>query len=167
MGRGADPQLEQPRLDRRAAAGRRQDRALDRRQAERGDRHRFHLGEPVQAAGRRRAASPDRKTLLSESGNFHTDLHIASGVADLLGLTLDVAPRAEVEARIGADTNLLLLTHVHYKTAERFDMARITAKAREAGAIDGLGPQPQRRRGAASSQSTPAPSSRSAAATNI
>ena len=76
----------------------------------------------------------DRKTLLSEAGNFHTDLHIASGVADLLGLTLDIAPRAEVEARIGPDTALLLLTHVHYKTAERFDMARVTAKAREAGA---------------------------------
>jgi kynureninase len=76
----------------------------------------------------------ERKTLLSESGNFHTDLHIASGVADLLGLSLDVAPRAQVEDRIGADTNLLLLTHVHYKTAERFDIARITAKARAAGA---------------------------------
>ena len=33
MGRRADPQLEQPRLDRRAAARRRQDRAADRRQA--------------------------------------------------------------------------------------------------------------------------------------
>jgi kynureninase len=75
----------------------------------------------------------DRKTLLSESGNFHTDLYIASGAADLLGLNLDIAPRAEIEDRIGADTNVLLLTHVHYKTAERFDMARITAKAREAG----------------------------------
>jgi kynureninase len=77
----------------------------------------------------------DRKTLLSESGNFHTDLYIAGGAADLMGLTLDIAPRAEIEGRIGADTNLLLLTHVHYKTAERFDMARITAKAREAGAM--------------------------------
>jgi kynureninase len=77
----------------------------------------------------------DRKVLLSEAGNFHTDLHIASGAADLLGLTLDIAPRAEVEARIGADTNLLLLTHVHYKTAERFDMARITARAKAAGAM--------------------------------
>jgi kynureninase len=76
----------------------------------------------------------ERKVLLSEAGNFHTDLHIASGVADLLGLTLDVAPRAEIESRIGADTNLLLLTHVHYKSAERFDMARVTAKARDAGA---------------------------------
>ena len=75
-----------------------------------------------------------RKVLLSESGNFHTDLHIAAGVADLMGLTLDIAPRAQIERRIGADTNLLLLTHVHYKTAERFDMAAVTARAREAGA---------------------------------
>ena len=76
----------------------------------------------------------DRKTLLSESGNFHTDLYIASGVAELMGLTLDINPRAEIEERIGADTAMLLLTHVHYKTAERFDMARITARARDAGA---------------------------------
>lgn len=75
-----------------------------------------------------------RSTLLSESGNFHTDLHIASGVADLTGLTLDIAPRAKVESRIGADTNLVLLTHVHYKTAERFDMAAVTARTRKAGA---------------------------------
>ena len=77
----------------------------------------------------------NRKVLLSESGNFHTDLHIASGVAELLGLTLDIAPRAEVETRIGPETGLLLLTHVHYKTAERFDMAEVTRRAREAGAL--------------------------------
>ena len=75
----------------------------------------------------------DRKVLLSESGNFHTDLHIAAGVADLLGLKLDIAPRRDVERRIGADTNLLLLTHVHYKTAETFDMAAVTARAKQAG----------------------------------
>ncbi len=76
----------------------------------------------------------ERKILLSESGNFHTDLYMAGAVADLMGLTLDIAPRAQVEARIGDDTNLLLLTHVHYKTAERFDMARVTARAKAAGA---------------------------------
>ncbi|WP_114953367.1 kynureninase [Sphingosinicella terrae] len=77
----------------------------------------------------------DRPALLSEAGNFHTDLHIASGVADLMGLRLDIAPRQEVESRIGADTNLLLLTHVHYKTSERFDMAGVTRRARAAGAL--------------------------------
>lgn len=75
-----------------------------------------------------------RPTLLSEAGNFHTDLHVAAGVADVLGLRLEVAPREEIEARVGADTNLLLLTHVHYKTAERFDMAAVTERARAAGA---------------------------------
>ena len=76
----------------------------------------------------------ERPALLSEAGNFHTDLHIASGAAELLGLRLELAPRREVEARIGEDTNLLLLTHVHYKTAERFDMAAVTDRARSAGA---------------------------------
>ncbi len=76
----------------------------------------------------------DRRTILSESGNFHTDLHIAAGMAELTGMTLDIAPRGEIERRIGADTNLLLLTHVHYKTAERFDMAALTALAKSAGA---------------------------------
>jgi len=78
--------------------------------------------------------APDRKTLLSEAGNFHTDLHIAGGAAELLGLSLEVADRDAVERRIGADTNLLLLTHVHYKTGARFDMAALTATATAAGA---------------------------------
>jgi kynureninase len=76
-----------------------------------------------------------RPSLLTEAGNFHTDLHIASGAAELAGLRLDIAPRAEIEARIGAETNLLLLTHVHYKSADRFDMAEMTARAKAAGAI--------------------------------
>ncbi|HYJ30549.1 MAG TPA: kynureninase [Allosphingosinicella sp.] len=76
-----------------------------------------------------------RRSLLTEAGNFHTDLHIASGAAELTGLRLDIAGRGEIEARIGADTNLLLLTHVHYKSAERFDMAAVTARAKDAGAI--------------------------------
>jgi len=80
------------------------------------------------------AAFSDRPSLLTEAGNFHTDLHIASGAAVLTGLRLDVAPRAEIEARIGADTNLLLLTHVHYKTADRFDMEAVTARAKAVGA---------------------------------
>jgi kynureninase len=81
------------------------------------------------------AALSDRPSLLTEAGNFHTDLHIAGGAAEITGLTLDVAPRAEIEARIGPDTNLLLLTHVHNKSADRFDMTGITARAKAAGAL--------------------------------
>ena len=82
------------------------------------------------------ALAPERPVLLSEGGNFHTDLHIASGAAELVPhLRLDIAPREEIEARIGADTNLLLLTHVHFKAGYRFDMAAVTARAKEAGAL--------------------------------
>jgi kynureninase len=80
------------------------------------------------------ASLSERKVLLTEAGNFPTDLHIAGGVAELTGLTLEVSPRAEIESRIDTATNLLLLTHVHYKTSERFDMPRLTRRAKEAGA---------------------------------
>jgi kynureninase len=80
--------------------------------------------------------SPHRHELLTESGNFHTDLHIASGAAEQVpGMRLRIEPRGAVEAAIGADTNLLLLTHVHYKSGERFDMAALTARAKAAGAL--------------------------------
>ncbi len=79
--------------------------------------------------------SPDRPVLLSEAGNFHTDLHVASGAAELLGMQLDVVGRDAIPGALGPDTNLLLLTHVHYKAGFRFDMAEVTALARQAGAV--------------------------------
>jgi kynureninase len=81
------------------------------------------------------ALAPERQQILSEAGNFHTDLHIASGAAELAGLHLDVRPREDIEAALGPDTNLLLLTHVHYKAGFRFDMGEVTARAKAAGAL--------------------------------
>jgi kynureninase len=80
------------------------------------------------------ALSPGRKQLLSEAGNFHTDLHIADGAAELAGLRLDIVGRDDLDAAMGAETNLLLLTHVHYKAGFRFGMAEVTARAKSAGA---------------------------------
>jgi kynureninase len=81
------------------------------------------------------ALAPDRRQLLSEAGNFHTDLHIAAGAAELAGLRLDVVEREALDRAIGPETNLLLLTHVHFKAGFRFDMAEVTARARSAGAL--------------------------------
>jgi kynureninase len=78
--------------------------------------------------------SPERPVLLSEAGNFHTDLHVASGAVEAVGMRLEVVSRHAVEEAIGPETGLLLLTHVHYKSGARFDMASVTAKARQAGA---------------------------------
>jgi kynureninase len=74
-----------------------------------------------------------RTVLLTETDNFHTDRYIASGAAELSGLQLRFAARERITGRLDADTNLLLLTHVHYGTAERYDMAAVTRAAHEAG----------------------------------
>jgi kynureninase len=80
------------------------------------------------------ALSSDRHVLLSEAGNFHTDLHVASGaVGAVPNMRLEIRPRHLIEDGIGPETNLLLLTHVHYKSGARFGMADITARAKAAG----------------------------------
>jgi kynureninase len=81
------------------------------------------------------ALAPDRRQLLSEAGNFHTDLHIAAGAADLARLRLDIVERDALDLALGPETNLLLLTHVHFKAGFRFDMAEMTARAKSAGAL--------------------------------
>lgn len=79
---------------------------------------------------------PARNVVVSEAGNFPTDLHIAEGaVAAVAGARLKVVERGALADALGEDTALLLLTHVHYKTAERFDMAAWTKSAHDAGAL--------------------------------
>jgi kynureninase len=83
------------------------------------------------------AAAPGRKTIVSERGNFPTDLYMAEGLAALLGqghrLKL-VDTATEIPAAIDSDTAALMLTHVDYKTGAMHDMAALTAKAHAAGA---------------------------------
>ena len=76
------------------------------------------------------AARPGQgRTILTESGNFPTDLHVAAGIAAQHGLVLDACAREAIVERIGPDVALMVLTHVHYKTGEQFDMAAIQALA--------------------------------------
>lgn len=76
-----------------------------------------------------------RGTLLTEADNFHTDRYITGGAAEITGLALQIVPRERIAESLDADTNLLLLTHVHYGTAERYDMPALTRRARDAGAL--------------------------------
>ncbi len=79
---------------------------------------------------------PSRRVVVSEAGNFPTDLYVVEGaVAAVPGAELRVVERGALADALGDDTALLLLTHVHYKTAERFDMAAWTKRAHEAGAL--------------------------------
>jgi kynureninase len=81
-------------------------------------------------------AQPGRRTILSEPGNFPTDLYIADGVTRLLPerRVRTESPELIIDA-IDEDTAIVLLTHVHYKTARRHDMAAITAAAHAKGAL--------------------------------
>ena len=98
-----------------------------------GDTTSTHLFKAIVAALRH---DPTRRTVVSEAGNFPTDLHIAEGaVACVPGARLRVVERAALAGALDDDTALLLLTHVHYKTAERFDLAAWTARAHAAGAL--------------------------------
>ncbi len=81
---------------------------------------------------------PGRHVILGETGNFPTDMYIASGVAQLMGAELRCVEPNEMEAaiaRIGSDLAVVSLTEVNYKTGRVHDMARITAAAQKAGAL--------------------------------
>jgi kynureninase len=98
-----------------------------------GDTTSTHLFKALVAALR---SNPDRHTVVSEAGNFPTDLHIAEGaVACVPGARLKIVARGNLAAALDEDTAVLLLTHVHYKTSDRFDMAAWTAHAHDAGAL--------------------------------
>ncbi len=81
------------------------------------------------------ADRPGRRTILSEPGNFPTDLYVASGVAEFMGATLKTVQADRIVEAIDADVAVVLLTHVHYKTARKLDMAAISAAAQAAGAL--------------------------------
>lgn len=102
-----------------------------------GDSTSANLYKLLAAALRHQAGvDPARRTILSEAGNFPTDLHIAEGAATTVpGGRLHAVPREAVQAALGPDTAVLLLTHVHYKTAERWDMAALSAAAHDSGAL--------------------------------
>lgn len=98
-----------------------------------GDSTSAHLFKALVAALR---VDPARRVVVSETGNFPTDLHIAEGaVSCVAGATLRAVPRDRLAEAIGEDTAVVLLTQVHYKTAERFDLAAWTARAHRAGAL--------------------------------
>lgn len=78
---------------------------------------------------------PGRKIVLSESGNFPTDIYMIEGLERQGLATRRLAARERLMEALGDDVALLLLTHAHYKTGELHDMAQLTAAAQEAGAL--------------------------------
>jgi kynureninase len=80
-------------------------------------------------------ARPARRTLLTERSNFPTDLYVASGLADLLGLQLRTVDSHELVSSMTAEVAVLTLTHVDYRSSAIHDMRAINEAAHAVGAL--------------------------------
>ncbi len=80
---------------------------------------------------------PDRRVILSDSGNFPTDLYMAQGLIGTLGdgYELKVVAPEDVAGALDETVAVLMLTEVDYQTARKHDMAALTAKAHAVGAL--------------------------------
>ncbi|MFN8095400.1 MAG: kynureninase [Vicinamibacteria bacterium] len=79
---------------------------------------------------------PGRRVIVSERGNFPTDLYVAQGLGALLGdVELRLVARDELPAALDERVALLMLTHVDFRTGEIHDMPGLTRAAQAAGAL--------------------------------
>ena len=84
------------------------------------------------------ALRPDRKVIVAEAGSFPTDIYMAEGVVSTrpgASLRLEGVDAPEVEDLIDGDVAVVLVNHVNYKSGELRDMAALTKKAHEHGAL--------------------------------
>ncbi|MGA0103968.1 MAG: kynureninase [Steroidobacteraceae bacterium] len=81
------------------------------------------------------AMQPRRTVMLSESGNFPTDLYMMQGLAGLTGSRYEVVPADQLLGRLDESIAVLTLTHVNYRSAAIHDLAAITRAAHDAGAL--------------------------------
>ncbi|MEU6309715.1 kynureninase [Streptomyces sp. NPDC047014] len=85
--------------------------------------------------GAARLAAPGRTTLLVDSATFPTDGYIARSAARMAGLTVVPVDPSEAARAMDADTAVVLLNHVDYRTGRLHDLPGLTAAARAAGAV--------------------------------
>ena len=81
--------------------------------------------------------NPTRRVILSDTGNFPSDLYMAAGLCRLLGpdyIVKTVAPEDVLNA-IDDTVAVTLITEVDYRTGRRHNMAEITARAHQVGAL--------------------------------
>jgi kynureninase len=80
---------------------------------------------------------PDRRVILSDSGNFPSDLYMAQGLIAQLdqGHELHIVDPLDVMEAITDDVAAVIITQVDYRSGRMHDMTAMTAKAHDAGAV--------------------------------
>ncbi len=78
-----------------------------------------------------------RRVILSDTGNFPSDLYIAEGLARTLGpdVALKLVEPENLAAALDETVAVLLATEVDYRTGRRHDMAALIARAQELGIL--------------------------------
>lgn len=81
-------------------------------------------------------AQDGRRVVLTEGGEFPTDLYILQGLAEIMPeVELRVVAPGGIEAALDDKVALVLLSHVHYRSGAVRDMAGLNAAIRAAGAL--------------------------------
>lgn len=80
---------------------------------------------------------PGRKVILSDNGNFPTDLYMVQGLIDTIDAGYDLRTPApeDVADAISEEVAVVLLTQVDYRSGRIHDIKAITEKAHAAGAV--------------------------------
>lgn len=84
------------------------------------------------------ALNARRPVILTQTGNFPTDVHVLQGIVRTAGGRLSlqyVDSEAEAVAAMGADVAVAALSHVDYRSGERWDMKTVTVAAHAMGAL--------------------------------
>lgn len=83
------------------------------------------------------AMRPDRRVILSDTGNFPSDLYMAQGLVALknAGYELRLVDPEDVISAIDNTIAAVLLTHVDYRTGRLHDLQTISAKVADSGAV--------------------------------
>ncbi len=80
---------------------------------------------------------PERRVILSDNGNFPTDLYMAQGLIGTLGdgYELKVVDPKDVADALDETVAVMMLTEVDYATGRKHDMAALSALAHGVGAL--------------------------------
>lgn len=81
--------------------------------------------------------NPDRRVILSDAGNFPSDLYMAQGLIGTIdkGYELRTPAPTEVAEAITDEVAVVMLTQVDYRSGRLHDMKAITEKAHSVGAV--------------------------------
>ncbi len=83
------------------------------------------------------AKRPTRKIILSDSGNFPSDLYVAQGLSTFMadGHELRVVEPEAVYDAITEDVAVVMITETDYRSARRHNMKEVTARAHAKGCL--------------------------------